>query len=120
MASMHPDNVTRPVETVHPDSLPKATHKQVAEALEKLVDQSTSHHDLNDSIHASAHSESIIKVLTWLRSKSTLSLGIGHIPFLKKLIPGFEWLANKYHIGNYVAMRGTDEKFFESMPIYAR
>jgi phosphatidylserine decarboxylase len=29
-------------------------------------------------------------------------------------------LANKYHFGNYVAIRGTNEKLFESMPIYER
>ncbi|KAH0836334.1 phosphatidylserine decarboxylase-domain-containing protein [Lanmaoa asiatica] len=29
-------------------------------------------------------------------------------------------LANKYHVGNFVIDRKTGEKFFESMPIYAR
>ena len=42
------------------------------------------------------------------------------IPFVHKLIPGIEQVASEYHVGNYVMMRGTGEKFFESMPIYPR
>jgi phosphatidylserine decarboxylase len=49
-----------------------------------------------------------------------IPLGIGHMHFLHNLVPGLENLASKYHIGNYVLVRGTNEKFFESMPIYAR
>ena len=37
-----------------------------------------------------------------------------------ELIPGIEQLASQYHVGNFVEMRGTGEKFFESMPIYPR
>jgi len=87
------DNTTEPI--------PDATGKQAGEALEHVVEQSSSHHDVSHSIHATAHS-------------------IGHLPLLKKLVPGLENLANKYHVGNYVVVRGTNEKFFESMPIYAR
>jgi phosphatidylserine decarboxylase len=45
-----------------------------------------------------------------------------HIPFVGKLkwIPGIEKLAAKYHWGNFVAIRGTNDRIFESMPIYAR
>lgn len=42
------------------------------------------------------------------------------LPWLHKLIPGLEKLAAKYNMGNYVKMRGSDEKFFEPMPLYAR
>jgi phosphatidylserine decarboxylase len=87
------DNTTEPI--------PDATGKQAGEALEHVVEQSSSQHDVSHSIHATAHS-------------------IGHLPLLKKLVPGLENLANKYHVGNYVVVRGTNEKFFESMPIYAR
>lgn len=98
---MPADSVTRTVESIQQDNLPDATGKHAGDALEHLVDRSSSHNDLSHSIHASAH-------------------GIGHMPLLKKLVPGLEHLANKYHIGNYVVVRDTNEKFFESMPIYAR
>ena len=38
-------------------------------------------------------------------------------PWLGKYIPGLEALAAKYHVGNFVAIRETSEKIFESMPI---
>jgi phosphatidylserine decarboxylase len=41
-------------------------------------------------------------------------------PFLHKWVPGIENLASKKHWGNFVAVRGTDKRIFESMPIYAR
>ncbi|KAJ7606117.1 phosphatidylserine decarboxylase-domain-containing protein [Mycena polygramma] len=65
--------------------------------------------DVSHSIHASSH---------------TL-LHIPSLPSLKKLIPaGFEneleRLASSYHVGNYVAIRGSKKPIFETMPIYAR
>ncbi|KAI0090523.1 phosphatidylserine decarboxylase-domain-containing protein [Irpex rosettiformis] len=42
------------------------------------------------------------------------------LPVVQRLIPGIEDFANSYHVGNYVQMRGSKEKFFESMPIYPR
>jgi phosphatidylserine decarboxylase len=101
MASLHPDNVTKPVDPITEDTIPDATNQHLAEALESLVDHSAKHVDLENSIHAAAHN-------------------ISRIPFLGRLVPGLEDLAAKYHIGNFVMMRGTNEKFFESMPIYAR
>ena len=120
MNSMHPDNVTKPIETIHPDNLPDASRKHAEDALEQLVDQSSSHNDLSHSIHANAHGESESALQMFSKLHNQIPQGIGHIPFLKKLIPGLEDLASKFHIGNYVMMRGTNEKFFESMPIYAR
>jgi phosphatidylserine decarboxylase len=99
MASIHAANVDKPVELIKADSLSPAERKHFGKALEAVVEQSGIYADLTHGIHA--HSPV-------------------HMPFLKKLIPGLEDLASKYHFGNYVAMRGTDEKFFESMPIYAR
>lgn len=40
--------------------------------------------------------------------------------WITKLIPGIEKLAAEYHIGNFVALRGKNEDFFESMPLYTR
>ena len=45
--------------------------------------------------------------------------------WLEKLVPGVEKLTVKFHAGNFVAIRDKSkppgsERFFESMPIYAR
>ncbi|KZP30542.1 hypothetical protein FIBSPDRAFT_945896 [Athelia psychrophila] len=101
MTSLHPDNITRPVEKIAKDSLHGVDADAAGAALSGLVDHSAEVDDVSHGIHAQAHS-------------------ISHIPYLHKLIPGLEHLAAKYHIGNYVAVRGSNEKFFESMPIYAR
>jgi len=42
------------------------------------------------------------------------------VGWFKSLVPEIESLATHYHIGNYVLVRGTNERIFESMPIYAR
>ncbi|KAH7926404.1 hypothetical protein BV22DRAFT_1009175 [Leucogyrophana mollusca] len=44
----------------------------------------------------------------------------GHFSFLKKWVPELETLASNYHVGNFVIDRQSGERFFESMPIYAR
>ncbi|KAH7913058.1 phosphatidylserine decarboxylase-domain-containing protein [Hygrophoropsis aurantiaca] len=44
----------------------------------------------------------------------------GHFSFLKKWVPELETLASTHHVGNFVVDRQTGERFFESMPIYAR
>lgn len=41
-------------------------------------------------------------------------------PLVHRLVPGLEQLAGKYHWGNYVVVRATGERIFESMPIYTR
>jgi phosphatidylserine decarboxylase len=106
MSSLHGTNITessKPVEVVHPDNLPASTQDPEATAaiLEKLVDHSTEHDDVQQGIHAPFHR-------------------IMHLPIVQKLVPGIEDFANSYHVGNYVQIRGSDEKFFESMPIYPR
>ncbi|KAG6332662.1 hypothetical protein ID866_6430, partial [Astraeus odoratus] len=102
MASLPESEVTKPVEKIHPNNL-HGTHKDViAHALQRLVEHthpSTGHTDVTQGIHGPAHSEP-----SWLY----------------KFVPELETLANKYHIGNFVAIRGTNQQFFESMPIYAR
>lgn len=104
MSSLHESNTSdKPVEVIHPDNLPEASKDPsvAAHALNALVEHSATHHDVQDHIHAPMHS---------LLNNS----------FVKKLVPEVETLASKYHVGNYVMIRGTGEKFFESMPIYPR
>lgn len=101
MASLNAENITRPVEQINVSSLPEADAQDAANALEALVEGSGQQADLSYNTLAFAHN-------------------IGHIPWLHNLFPGLEELAAKYHIGNFVVVRGTGEKFFESMPIYAR
>jgi len=101
MSSLHPDNITKPIETIHPDNLTDATHEHVAQGLTTIVDHSSSNHDVTHHIHAPMHL-------------------VHSMSFLNKVVPGLESLSAKYHVGNYVMIRGTDQKFFESMPIYAR
>ncbi|KIJ27069.1 hypothetical protein M422DRAFT_776437 [Sphaerobolus stellatus SS14] len=107
MTSLHATNVKQ-VEALpgHPDTLPDASHEHFIGALDKLVDQTDptqgeGTHDVSQTIHAPSHA-------------------VPSHPWLGKFIPGLETLASKYHVGNFVVMRGTGEKFFESMPIYAR
>jgi len=94
---------TKPVETIHPDNLPEESKdpKVAAEALHKLVDNSSNHDDVESGIHSSMHK-------------------LSHNSLLKKLVPGLEDVASKFHVGNYVMNRETGEKFFEGMPIYPR
>ncbi|EJF56197.1 hypothetical protein DICSQDRAFT_93902 [Dichomitus squalens LYAD-421 SS1] len=93
---------SKPIETIRPDSLPEVQDpNQVADALDKLVDHSEEHADVKQSIHAPFHQ-------------------LYNIPLIHKLIPGLEKLANEYHVGNFVIVRSTGEKIFESMPIYPR
>jgi len=87
------DSTTRPV------NFSNANQRHTWKALENIVGRSLYNMDLSHSIHA--HSTS-------------------HIPFFRNLESGLENFANKYHFGNYVAIRGTDKKFFESMPLYER
>ncbi|TFK49201.1 hypothetical protein OE88DRAFT_1662621 [Heliocybe sulcata] len=101
MTSLHPVNVDKPVEDIHPSNLPQSNKDTLAQALSAIVDHSSKHTDVTQNVHGPMHL-------------------IPSLPFLRKLIPGLEELANKYHVGNYVIIRGTDERIFESMPIYAR
>jgi phosphatidylserine decarboxylase len=95
------DNTDKPIEVIHPDNLPDATQGEMGKALEALVDYSESHSNVAQGIHARMHL-------------------VPHIPWLHPLIKGIEKVATNYHVGNYVVVRETGEKIFESMPIYAR
>ncbi|KAI0628430.1 phosphatidylserine decarboxylase-domain-containing protein [Trametes polyzona] len=94
---------TKPIETIHPDNIPAPTRDPglVASALEKLVEHSAEHDDVKHTIHAPMHA-------------------LQSIPLVHKLVPGIEQLANEYHVGNFVIVRATGERIFESMPIYPR
>ncbi|TCD65978.1 hypothetical protein EIP91_001970 [Steccherinum ochraceum] len=93
----------KPIETIHPDNLPKESrHPSVAaNTLGTLVDNSARHADVQHGIHAQMHK---------LRDSE----------FVHKLIPGIEKVASDYHVGNFVVDRQSGEKFFESMPLYPR
>ncbi|KAJ7115920.1 phosphatidylserine decarboxylase-domain-containing protein [Mycena epipterygia] len=95
--------IDKPLENIQPhaNNLPNLTHEQAAQGLVALVDHSQKHTDVSQGIHASSHT-------------------IFSIPWIHKLIPGIEKLATEYHIGNFVALRGSKEQIFEAMPIYAR
>jgi phosphatidylserine decarboxylase len=101
MSSLHANNIDKPVETIHPDNTPDATPDVVVSALNTAVDQSAEHGEVDKGIHAPMHK-------------------LPGIPLLHNLVPGLEKLATEYHVGNFVVVRGTGEKFFESMPLYPR
>jgi phosphatidylserine decarboxylase len=101
MTSLNVNDIDKPIETIRRDSLPKATRDDVAIGLQSIVAKTAEDPDLTHAIDAPFHT------LTKLR-------------WVQKLIPGIERLAVEYHCGNYVAVRGSDEQFFESMPLFAR
>lgn len=81
---------------------------RVIEAFKESVERSNPQHadnrnDVTQGIHGHVH-----------------HFAPGHHLWLNKFVPQLQSLAAKYHVGNYVAIRGTNERFFESMPIYAR
>jgi phosphatidylserine decarboxylase len=102
-ATLHGDQIQKPVENdITPSkALPGVDHHAAMQALDKLTDESQVHGDVTKSIHG--HHGALQKV-----------------GWLSVMVPGIEDLAAKYHVGNYVVVRETGEKFFESMPIYAR
>jgi len=83
------------------DSLQGANHNDVANGLSSIVAHSADNPNVAHHILAPMHS---LTKLSWVHS----------------LIPGIEKLAVEYHCGNYVVVRGTNEPFFETMPLYAR
>ena len=81
--------------------------------LVSIVDSSTQP-DIRDSIHAHPTPDKAHTAIHDTSLSDKLS------PWVKKFVPGLENLTVKHHAGNYVINRDTGEKFFESMPIYAR
>lgn len=101
---LHIHQLTKPIKQINTQSvLAGANNDDVASGFVGLVENSSrppqGSGEVTQDIHAPAHA---------------------HLPFLHKLVPQLENLANKYHVGNFVIDRKTKEKFFESMPIYAR
>ncbi|KAI0740541.1 phosphatidylserine decarboxylase-domain-containing protein [Earliella scabrosa] len=93
---------TKPIEKIQLDHLPDAKDPDdIVAALEKLLQMSEEQDDVKNAMHAPMHM-------------------LCDIPLVHKLIPGLQELANKYHIGNFVIVRETGERIFESMPIYPR
>ncbi|KAJ6493576.1 phosphatidylserine decarboxylase-domain-containing protein [Mycena vitilis] len=93
----------------------KMTDQAAANGLAALVEHSnpenkTGSPDVSHSIHATSHTLLHIPSLRHL-----IPVGIEH-----KLENGLEKLASSYHVGNYVAIRGSKTPIFETMPIYAR
>ena len=77
-----------------------------ADALVTVVQKSEEHEEVTKSIHSHGDHN---KRHEWL----------------ERLIPGLEKITVKFHAGNFVAYRDRSQppgsnKFFESMPIYAR
>ncbi|KIJ65112.1 hypothetical protein HYDPIDRAFT_153053 [Hydnomerulius pinastri MD-312] len=97
---LHSSHLTKPVEKIDQQSLPGVESSDVALGLTQVVESTGSEPsgDVTKGIHGAAHSHH----------------------FLHGLIPQLQDLANKYHVGNFVIDRKTKNKFFESMPIYAR
>ncbi|KAK0189157.1 hypothetical protein F5146DRAFT_1205431 [Armillaria mellea] len=97
------DIADKPVETdIQLESLPSTTEDNLALTLEALIDSSaTNAGDVTQGVD--------MHMMHMFR-----------IPWIHKLIPELEKLAAEYHIGNYVVIRATGERVFESMPIYAR
>ena len=97
---LHLHHINKPIEYIETDSgLSGADDDAVAVGFATLVENTHSEGDAAQGIHAAAHD---------------------HHPLLHKVIPQLQNLATKYHVGNFVIDRKTGEKFFESMPIYAR
>ena len=102
MTALSEGDLTKPVEEIHPSNLHGSHKDDIARAFNQLVERShpsSGNGDITQSIHGPAHSR---------------------LPWLHKVVPQLESLADKYHIGNFVAVRGTNQRIFESMPIYAR
>ncbi|KAJ3801733.1 phosphatidylserine decarboxylase-domain-containing protein [Lentinula aff. detonsa] len=103
MHLLHHQVQDKPVEKIQPqtNSLSEAQDEHIAQGLESMVAQSETNHDVSHGIHM--HGKNVLEV-----------------PWIHKMIPGIEKLAANYHIGNFVVVRESGEKIFESMPIYAR
>lgn len=94
-------NEEKPIERITKDSLPDANQGDLTSSLKALVEHSSNHDDVAQNIHTHMHI-------------------VPYVPWIHKIIPGIEKLTTKYHVGNFVMVRGTNQKIFESMPIYAR
>ncbi|KAJ3995608.1 phosphatidylserine decarboxylase-domain-containing protein [Lentinula boryana] len=103
MHLLHHQVQDKPVEKIQPqtNNLSEAQDEHIAKGLESMVAHSETNHDVSHGIHM--HGKNVLEV-----------------PWIHKMIPGIEKLAANYHIGNFVVVRGSGEKIFESMPIYAR
>ncbi|KAI6010719.1 phosphatidylserine decarboxylase-domain-containing protein [Pisolithus orientalis] len=102
MSSLEEVEIVKPIENIHPNNLQRVQKEVVIHAFRQLVEHShpsKGKGNVTTTVHAFAHSR---------------------VEWLHKVVPELETLAEKYHIGNFVAIRGTNQRFFESMPIYAR
>ena len=92
----------KPVETVQVEHLPATKDpNDIVATLEELLRLSEAQEDGQNTMQA------------------PMSM-VGGFPLVHKLIPELEELANEYHIGNFVIVRATGERVFESMPLYTR
>ncbi|PPQ97431.1 hypothetical protein CVT26_006778 [Gymnopilus dilepis] len=105
MSTLRAKQITKPIDPIRSEGHPLGDVKQeaVIKGLSKLVATSADEPDVGHHILAPVH-----------------TLNKSHFDWIRKLIPGIERVAVEYHVGNFVAIRGTDEKVFESMPLYAR
>lgn len=104
MATLDEVHLTKPVEQIRPENLSHVDKDLIAAGFRQLIEHSRSSSSKGDADVA----------------QSALGFAHSRIPWLNELIPELEELANKYHVGNFVAVRGTNERVFESMPIFVR
>lgn len=71
MTSIPADEITKPVESINPDNLPEVKSNHAEDALDHLVQCSSTHHDLSHSIHANAHSEFVLRVFNSIPTMTT-------------------------------------------------
>ncbi|KAF8888359.1 hypothetical protein CPB84DRAFT_1826727 [Gymnopilus junonius] len=105
MSTLRSNQVTKPIDPIRCENHPLGDVKQdaVIKAYSKLVAASADEPDVGLHILAPAQ-----------------MVDLAYFDWIHKLIPGIERIAVEYHIGNYVAIRGTNVRVFESMPLYAR
>lgn len=99
----------------HPTSLNgKAVELDIQKTSLKETDQDDLARALEALVHITDPSDSSTG------SAELNSIDLQTAGWLKDLLPELERLAASYHFGNFVVQRGTGEKVFESMPLYAR
>ncbi|KAI0737253.1 phosphatidylserine decarboxylase-domain-containing protein [Daedaleopsis nitida] len=93
---------TKPVESIQVEHLPDVKDPEdIVAALEELLKMSKDQVDVKNGMQIPMHM-------------------VCDVPLVHRLIPGLQELASKYHIGNFVIVRATGERVFESMPLFTR
>ena len=103
----------KPLEVVDgSDHLSKEDAEAVADALHQLVEQSSGVEGVGMGKGQDAFDVRISALAPYHE--------LWTVPLVHQLVPWLEELARKYHWGNYVLVRATGERVFESMPVFTR